>query len=236
MYPLGRVVEHDPRSRQPQFLAAQRPLKTTSHLLRGPVLDQGNLQSQTAVAAYLALIGQPDVKELGSCTGNGISQALNTFTLRGNPQRRVLTEVDAIKLYARATEVDAFDGTFPPTDSGSSGIAVCKAAKEAGYISAYHHAFGIDQALAALVVSPVIIGIPWRDSMWETDAKGYLDVSGQNVGGHEVALVALNTTLQRVLLVNNWSAKWGLRGYAYLRWPDLDVLLRDSGDVTVPVL
>lgn len=210
-YPLGRLVEHDPRSLA--YLAKTAPLKTVTHRHYGPVLDQG---------------------DLGSCTGNAIAQALNTAPLRHG--RKLLTERDAISLYSRATTLDNFSGAYPPDDTGSTGLAVAKAAKEAGYISAYHHAFGVDQALAALVLSPVIIGIPWYDSMFEPAHNGYLTVDGSVAGGHEVSLIGINTKLERVTLLNNWSASWGLNGRAYLRFADLDALLSRQGDVTVPVL
>lgn len=234
-YPLGRLLEHDPRSKLDQYRAAQAPaLKTTMHRHYGKILDQGNLQSQTAVAAYLAMVGAEGVDALGSCTGNGTVQVLNSAPLRHG--RPLLTEVDAIKLYSRATVLDGFPGTWPPSDDGSSGLAAMKAAKEAGYISAYHHAFGIDQALAALVLSAVIIGITWRDTMWEVDGNGYLDISGNDVGGHEPALIGLDTRRDHVVMLNSWGPTWGRNGRAYLRFADLDVLLRAQGDVTVPVL
>lgn len=216
-YALGRVVDHDPRSLA--FPAALAPeLKTITHRApgtagHGGVLDQG---------------------DLGSCTGNAMAQALNSTPLKG--KRRLLTEDDARNLYSRATALDSFPGTWPPTDTGSSGNAVAKAAREAGYITSWRHAFGLDQALAALVLSPVLIGINWYESMFVPDAKGYLNIAGDIAGGHEVSLIGINVTAKRVTLLNNWSSSWGMNGRAYLRWADLGMLLADQGDVTVPVL
>jgi hypothetical protein len=209
-YALGRLVQHDPRSLA--FPAELAPLRTVTHRHYGPVLDQG---------------------ELGSCTGNAIAQALNCTPLRRG--RVLLTEADAVKLYSRATVLDEFDGSYPPEDTGSSGLAVCKAAKEAGLIKAYHHAFGVDQALAALVLSPIIIGVPWYDEMFFPDSNGYLNIRGDMVGGHEVSLIAINVKKERVTLLNNWSSQWGINGRAYLRFADLDALLKQQGDATVPV-
>jgi hypothetical protein len=69
---------------------------------------------------------------------------------------RKLDEVQARILYGMATKLDGLPGTFPPDDTGSSGLGVAKAAKALGYISAYHHAFGLEHALAALTLGPVI--------------------------------------------------------------------------------
>jgi len=63
---------------------------------------------------------------------------------------RKLDEVQARILYGMATKLDGLPGEFPPDDTGSSGLGAAKAAKALGYISAYHHAFGLDHALAAL--------------------------------------------------------------------------------------
>lgn len=212
MYSLGRLKEHDPRSlAYPAKTAAT--LRSVSHSNRTHVLDQG---------------------ETSACTGNAIAQALNSAPLRHG--RKALDEDDALKLYSRATVLDGFPGTYPPDDDGSSGLAAAKAAKEAGYISGYTHAFGLDQALAALVISPVIIGIGWHEASFEPDSRGYLSIDGPVAGGHEVALIGLNVRSKIVTVLNSWGPGWGNNGRAYLRWADLGTLLADDGDVTVPVL
>lgn len=169
----------------------------------------------------------------GNCTGFALSHALNTSPLKRRGQ--LLNDDDALALYSRATELDPFPGSWPPDDTGSSSLAVCKAAKEAGYISSYRHAFGIDQALAALVLQPLIAGLPWLDTMWYPDDRGYLDCTGNVVGGHEISLIGLSVKHERVTVLNNWSSAWGRNGRAYLRFTDLDALLRQQGDVTVPI-
>src|SRR5581483_9492938 len=101
-YPLGRRVEHDPRSRLFPFTAeAPAKLRTVAHRSYGLPLDQG---------------------QLGSCTGNAAAGALNTVPLH-RTGGRVLTETQARDLYALATRLDGFEGEWPPTDTGSSGLA-----------------------------------------------------------------------------------------------------------------
>ena len=212
LYGLGRTVWHDEASRQ--FPAATAPLRTVQHQLRAPVLDQG---------------------QLGSCTGNAISQALNTDPLIP-VGRRVLTEDDAVAIYSWATHHDPYPGAYPPEDTGSSGLAVAKAVKHLKLISSYHHAFGLQHTLEALVLQPVIIGIPWKSTMFDVGADGYLDISGSTVGGHEVCLTGLDVKFKTVTLLNSWGPGWGASGHAFLRWADLGALLSQDGDVTVPVL
>jgi len=212
-YPLGRTLSHDPRSRN--FAAPLAPaLKTVMHTHYGPVLDQGNL---------------------GSCTGNALSQALNTKPLHAR-RGKYLTEADAVRLYSAATRLDEFDGEYPPTDTGSSGLAVCKAALAEGLIRSYSHAFGLDQCLAALVLQPVIVGTEWTDAMFEPDSKGFVHPTGNVAGGHEYCLLGLNVRDEYVTAINNWSVTWGLRGRFRIRFADLGTLLQAQGDVTVPTV
>jgi hypothetical protein len=110
---------------------------------------------------------------------------LNTAPFHLYRQRR-LTEADAVTIYALATKLDPFPGTYPPDDTGSSGLAACKAAQRLGYISAYHHAFGIEHALRALQLGPVITGIDWYSSFDRPDSNGQIRIAGDVRGGHEV--------------------------------------------------
>ena len=213
LYGLGRHLApaHDPRSRA--FPAATAALRTVVHQHEGPVLDQGSV---------------------GSCTGNATAQALNTAPLLP-PGRRLLAEADAIGIYSWATHHDPFPGVYPPTDTGSDGLNVAKAAKHLGLISTYRHAFGLQHALGALVLAPLIIGVAWHQSMFTVPASGVLSCTGPVVGGHEVALIGLDVEAETVMILNSWGAGWGDQGTARLRWADLGSLLAQQGDATVLV-
>jgi hypothetical protein len=176
---FGRLKEHDPRSRNfPAPLAGE--LVSITHRHYGGPLDQGNL---------------------GSCTGNAITDACMTSPLRH--RAAILTERDALQAYGLATQLDGFPGTYPPDDTGSSGLAACKAAKQLGWIDSYAHAFGLDQVLRALVLGPVIIGVGWREGMMDTDSRGYVHAVGSVVGGHEVCLVGIDVP-RRLISERSW--------------------------------
>lgn len=209
---LGRHIDHDPRSKN--FPAEVAELVTTLHVRHCPPFDQGNL---------------------GSCTGNAMAGMLMTdpFWTHG----RALTEHDAVTLYSDATKLDRYPGHYPPSDTGSSGRAVAHAAKKRGYCSAYRHAFGIDHALGALVIAPVIIGIPWYDSFDTPDKHGEISIAphAQVRGGHEVELLGISVELEQVRGVNSWGSSWGDKGSFSMSWATLDRLLHESGDVTTVV-
>lgn len=212
--PLGRVVQHDPRSRAFAVQVNEAaPLKKVLWHRYGTVLNQGRL---------------------GSCTGNAIAGALNTapFWKPG----RTLTEKDAVVLYCAATHLDDVPGSYPPDDTGSSGLAVCKAAKVAGLISGYTHAFSLAQALQALMSGPVITGIDWHSGFDHPDANGVVTASGWVRGGHEFEVVGYDPATQLVTAINSWGRSWGpIAGrfkFTSVTWGQL---LDAQGDVTVPV-
>lgn len=210
-FPLGRVVEHDPRSLS--FPAPTAPVVTKSWTHYGEVLDQG---------------------QVGSCTGNAMAQAVNTKPVH-KPRTAYLTEADAVALYSRATVLDGFAGTYPPDDTGSSGLAVAKAAQERGLITSYTHAFGLDHALQALMSGPVIVGTPWYDDMFHPGPQGFLHIGGNVAGGHEWLVLGVNVTHKYVTALNSWGPSWGVRGRFRLTFDDFGRLLSEQGDVVQPV-
>lgn len=211
---FGRLVQHDPRSRAFRVSrgAGVAP-KTVAWPNKAPVLDQG---------------------ELGSCTGHAMAHWENSMrAVEGVSDW--LGNSEALELYSEATSIDEYPGKYPPEDTGSSGLAVAKAAVNQGYISAYRHAFGLLDTLTALQSSPVIIGSLWFQGMNEPDKVGFLRVMGESLGGHQYALLGCDVENEYVTVLNSWSADWGDNGTAKLLFTDLSTLLDAQGDVTVPI-
>lgn len=211
-YALGRHVEHDERSRGFQALMSPR-LATVQHRHFGPVLDQ---------------------LKLGSCTGNALAQALNCRPFH-KPREHPFTEAFAVNMYVRGTQLDDVPGQMPDEDTGSTALGVAKAAVEAGVITAYHHAFGFDQFLAALVLTPVMMGTSWHRSMFRPDADGTLHLDGDVVGGHEYLATGIDLPRKRIRILNSWSSHWGIMGTAWLSFDNARALLADRGDAMVLV-
>lgn len=213
-YGLGRCLtpEHDERSRSPQY-AARRASRLVSvlHEHRGPVLDQS---------------------DLGGCVGYAITQILNTGPYLVG-ERILLDGRCACAVYSHATVLDRYPGAWPGIDTGSSGLAGAKAAKRLGLIGWYGHAFGGIQARQALVHGPIAIGIPWTEGMFDPTTDGYVEPSGEVVGGHEIAVIGMDVDQRTVTILSSWGPDWGRAGRAYMRWGVLDDLLAQGGDVTV---
>jgi len=210
---LGRHVEHDPRSRAPEFAAEMAPqVVSVKHAATGLPLDQGHV---------------------GSCTANALCGALNSAPdFRGGSAR---TESDALQLYTRETQLEG--EPYPQHDPGGSGLMVCKAARQLGWISSYKHAFGVQQALLALVVRPVITGVGWYTSFDSPDASGLVAIApGATVrGGHEVVADEIDAPNKLVWFWNSWGTAYGVGGRFCMSWDTWDQLLQQRGDVTVPL-
>lgn len=220
-YALGRHVEHDEQSRAYPAMVAAVKTKTVDWPISVPALDQG---------------------QLGACTGFALTQWLNTDYARvalTNAGRHHVpfTEADAVQFYRYATRLDNIPGHYPPTDTGSSGLAVCKAGKSMGLLSGYRHAFGFQAMLMALQHSPVIVGTTWTRDMFTPDRRhGIIRNTGEIVGGHEYLVLGANLERGLVHIRNSWGPSWGIRGDAYIPFSSFMLLLADQGDCTVPVL
>lgn len=229
--PLGRLVEHDPASVAYALPALPyRVLKTIRWQRRTPILDQSDLHAQGIHAP-----GDPD--SLGSCVGNAAAGLLGTdpyATSLTGVQVADLTESYAVQLYSDATRADTYAGSWPPDDTGTSGLAVCKVMRRRGLIGSYHHAFGLRACVTALQDGPVLVGIPWYEGMFHADAAGRVTISGDVAGGHELCAVGVDMAVREVLLANSWTTGWGDGGYLRLTFDQLDALLSQDGDVTVP--
>lgn len=214
LHPLGRVVEHDARSRAYAYTAPRRALSPVDHVSHAPILDQG---------------------DLGSCTGNAAVGALSCDPLYSAlPLGTPLTEDEAVALYSAATRLDSFPGAYKPDDTGSSGLAVAKATQQAGLISGYQHAFSVDDALTALQAGPVITGISWWSSFDTPSTAGLVSIDkGASIrGGHEICAVGYDAN-RLIWFRNSWGPDWGAAGRFCMTATTWAQLLADQGDVTV---
>lgn len=227
-YSLGRLQQHDPLS--VHFAVGVRPKSAITSVAwdrRAPVFDQG---------------------DLGSCTGNAAAGLVGTDAAarRGltrvqiHPADSMTSPVDeqfAVYLYSLATTLDEFTGAYPPDDTGSSGLGAAKALKSLGLATAYHHAFSISALQSALQTGPVMIGIKWLESMFDTDQDGFVivDRSSAVAGGHEFVVDGYDKPNAVYRMTNSWGTGWGSSGAAWFHEADLKWLLSDGGDVTQPV-
>lgn len=204
-------------------------IKPIDHPLGIPILDQSNLDSQGIDVSQL-IPGAPKLKELGSCTGQAGTYSLSTspkLALAVRAAGGVLDERFAIHLYSDATHVDEDLGEeFPPTDCGSSGLGICKVLKARGLIGSYQWATTVEGLAALLQRGSLLIGMPWYNTFFEPDNRGFIDAAGIDqalasglAGGHELCMTRLETWNERdpgksvVVMPNSWNRSWGDDGY-----------------------
>jgi hypothetical protein len=216
---LGYMVEN-------QVSAMAAPLKNQNWDRVIPILDQGSLGSCTGNAGAGALGTQPFYDKVGQ------------RTLGDTKDSKVLEDF-AVRLYSDATKVDPYPGSYLPTDTGSSGLAVCKVLAKRGTISGYTWARTAYGFLRLLQNGPVLVGMPWYQAFYYPDRTGFIDsnrnwASSGLAGGHEVEAIGVELDTRDVfnstiIYVNSWSENWGdagrfkmrLRTYEQLSWVDL---------------
>lgn len=146
-------------------------------------------------------------------------------------------------IYKEAQKIDEWPGE---EYSGTSVLAGAKIVQSKGYMDEYRWAFGIDDALRAIGYGgPVVVGIPWYESMFQPRPSGLVDVSPGGGGGHAILVrgVSLKSRLPGepqdlpvVRLRNSWSDAWGVKGDCWIKVDDFEALLKADGDCCVPVV
>jgi hypothetical protein len=220
VFRLGRHLELDARSLAytvERELVTQ-PIKTSNFPAIIPTLDQGQLGSCTGNAGTYHLSALAGAAKLGGLTLAG--KKLSGTDATAN-------EGFAVELYHEATVDDGFPGTYPPNDTGSSGLGVCKALKAAGLVTKYTWATTLNGMATLLQRSGVIIGMPWYNAFFSPDAQGYIDSGNWQAsgiaGGHELYVEALESWTPRqpqysvVRFHNSWTDGWGDHGCGRMR-------------------
>lgn len=165
----------------------------------------------------------------GECTGCAKAMQLNAV---GNRVKGMVLDMDdAHKLYSLATQLDPFEGEWPPDDQGSSGLASAKAAKRLGLGGEYRHVFGgADEVVQLIMLGYVVsVGTWWYDGMFHMNDAKLIEPSGPQVGGHQYVAHGYNKR-KDLVVIRCW---WGQFRDAYIRREQLNELLLDGGDAHI---
>lgn len=207
---LGRRPQFDERSRNFPIRTMIAQKKPRSYSWSCPiVLDQG---------------------QEGACAGFSFSHEA-----AARPAKVPDIDADvARQVYRRAKQLDP----WPDDDSyeGTSVLAAVQACVERGWYTSYRWAFGLEDVLLALSYQgPVVLGINWYEGMAEPDENGFLQVTGNIVGGHAIATTANSQKKRAVRVLNTWGPEWGQDGTAWISHDDLRRLLSEQGEACVPI-
>lgn len=165
----------------------------------------------------------------GECTGCAKSMEMNAT---GNRVAGVVLDMDdAHKIYSKATTLDPFTGTWPPDDTGSSGLAAAKAAKALGIGGAYRHVFGgANEVVQLIMLGRVVnIGTWWYEGMFSPNSSKVIAPTGDMVGGHQYIARGYDVDTDRVM-IRCW---WGTFRDVWIKRSDLNKLIMDGGDAHI---
>lgn len=223
---FDRFVHYDERSKA-FGLSATIPTPVDRSRKRvwtpGPLLDQGRE---------------------GACVGFGTSGELGA-----TPTKVPVDNSFALNLYAEAQKVDRAEGRN--YSSGATVLAGMKAAKNLGLIREYRWAGVEDRSVTDDVIDallrhgPVVIGIVWKDGMYDTSPDGLVDITGSVVGGHCIYVHGWWPNHPKFGDVFVWQNSWGPyygmtdpagvpTGRGFVKAADLEALLKDDGEAVVP--
>lgn len=183
--------------------ALPRELPEYRYWLNGPILNQGNENS---------------------CVGYTCAQWAQT-----SPIRTRLPANHGSVIYRRALQIDEFHGE---QDTGTSIRAGVKVLEEQGRVERYVWAYSAEEVKQwILAFGPVIIGTEFTTGMRDVVGPGwYMNPTGNPVGGHAYLLNGYSRSRHAFRMINSWRIAWGDRGRAWLKYGDLDMLLRARGD------
>lgn len=174
---------------------------------------------------------QLDQGSEGACVGFGWAHELAA-------RPAIVTGIDnddGRLIYHEAQKIDEWAGE---AYDGTSVDAGAKIVKARGFMQEYRWATTLKDLLVAVGRKgggPVVMGTWWKDTMWDTDDAGFLDTSGDNIGGHCWLVRGVSVTKQEVLCRNSWGTDWGLYGDFRLKWDQLEVLFEEDGEACIPI-
>lgn len=128
--------------------------------------------------------------------------------------------------------------------TGACVLAGAKVLRRHGYLDEYRWAFSLSDVIGSvLYLGPVVIGVPWYESMWATRPSGLVEVDGRRVGGHSLVLTGFSASRRlrgegrigpAFQWRNSWGRGYGKRGHGWVRAADLERLLDEGGEACVP--
>lgn len=176
-----------------------------------------------------------DQGQEGECVGYSLAHELIAKPVMVNATARTAHDI-----YTNAQLLDEWPGE---DYSGTSVIAGVKYLHSSGYYKSYTWTRDAwELAVAVSRKGPCVIGINWKEGMWEPDKYGFLHAEGQVMGGHAILvkgfrLKRMTSTYPQAAftLHNSWGPNWGVGGCAYLSLDDMQTLLNEDGEACLPL-
>lgn len=219
---LKRQINHDSRA----YRADLRGLSNVDIEHTSPIagkLDQGAVGDCTWNAATYVLSSDVHYPHETAAVQGDITASVNDQTLWIQP------------CYSLEEQADG-NGTYPPTDDGSSGPTSGKVAKQLGLIAGYTHILSTnpEDTGAALQAGPGSWGTLWKTGMDDVNTStGQVKYSGTTRGGHELCIFKNVVAAEQLWFWQSWGS-WGYKGLGmgWISYDDFAKSMKDQGDVT----
>lgn len=141
--------------------------------------------------------------------------------------------LDPHGLYALAQQNDEWEGE---DYDGTSVRGLAKVLKALGLIREYRWAFKLQPALTHLLdKGPVGMGTNWYYSMFEPNARGYLEIDGEVAGGHAWLAYGADLDKREVYGVNSYGRTFGRRGRFVLTFDQYERLILEDGEALAAI-
>jgi len=213
LYPLGRL--HAPDARDLRYRLATitkfhklgffRRYFGSKHWTPGPVLNQGTMPQ---------------------CVGYswaGFLQAEPLMTMDGPAPEDIY-------------HLAQLNDEWPGQDyDGSSVRGGAKALSSLGNLVSYYWAEGASEVRDyVLSTGTVVVGTNWFFDMF-FPVNGYLKVTGSHAGGHAWHVIGYSGFRRAFRMQNSWGSLWGDNGRAWIKFGDLDRLIKEGGEACAAV-
>ena len=214
---LGRKYVEDRRDLRfslPESLPGAANVRSQMHFA-GAIIDQGRKSKCVGSAFKGWLYGGPIINK---------------------------TPITDDEIYARAQDVDEW-AEKEPEMQGTSIRAGAKVLRDLGFIESFRWALSVESVIDHLaVVGPMVAGTIWTRGMSYPDKDGYARPDGRLYGGHGFRLVGMHREVRnpdqtkgRVRIANSHGYEYGQRGRAWISFRDLEVLLKEHGEMCLPI-
>lgn len=175
-----------------------------------------------------------DQGDYGTCVGNGFAQFANTLPIDDQ-----YDEKDARAIYYETTVIDGWPDDPDAPGGGQQGATVrsgAKAMQNRHRVNAYAFASSVSTVTQWIQQNgPVVIGVNWYTGMFDTDANGYVKITGNIEGGHCVLLRGYLASEAAYLGENSWGENWGDGGSFKIKVIDFGRLLSEDGEAVAMV-
>jgi len=118
--------------------------------------------------------------------------------------------------------------------NGTSVRAGALILKDLGIINEYRWASSVNEIKHALLtIGPMVVGTKWYSNMMKTNNKGFLDITGNDMGGHAYVINGVDIKNNFFQIKNSWGQSWGNGGTAKISFSDFEKLFRNGGEACI---